>query len=147
MIIKTFDAFNRMSFLVIDRITNFLHLHLEDCKDNKKAIRQSLLYAAKEIPSLGGYTFITKEEDIIVGVVVINKTGMKEYQSENLLVYLAVHKDFRNKGIATKLLKEAISYCNGNITLQISKENNNAIKVFEKNGFTSKKIQMTLRKD
>lgn len=147
MIIKTFDAFNRMSFLVIDRITNFLQLHLEDCEDNKKAIRQSLLYAAKEITSLGGYTFITKEEGIIVGAIVINKTGMKDYQSENLLVYLAVHKDFRKQGIATKLLEEAIRYCDGNITLQINKENNHAIKVFEKNGFTSKKIQMTLRKD
>lgn len=60
MIIKTFDAFNRMSFLVIDRITNFLQLHLEDCKNNKKAIRQSLLYAAKKITNLSGYTFITK---------------------------------------------------------------------------------------
>jgi ribosomal protein S18 acetylase RimI-like enzyme len=136
-----------MSFLVIDRITNFLQLHLVDCTDNKKAIRQSLLYAAKEITSLGGYTFITKEEGIIVGAIVINKTGMKDYQSENLLVYLAVHKDFREQGIATKLLEEAIRYCDGNITLQINKENNDAIKVFEKNGFTSKKIQMTLRKD
>lgn len=147
MIIKTFDAFNRISFLVIDRITNFLQLHLVNCKDNKKAIRQSLLYAAKEITSLGGYTFITKEKGIIVGAIVINKTGMKDYQSENLLVYLAVHKDFRKQGIATKLLEEAIRYCDGNITLQINKENNDAIKVFEKNGFTSKKIQMTLRKD
>jgi GNAT superfamily N-acetyltransferase len=147
MIIKTFDAFNRMSYLVIDRITNFLYLHLEDCKDNKKAIRQSLMYAAKEITSLGGYTFITKKEGIIIGAVVINKTGMKEYQSENLLVYLAVHKDFRKQGIATKLIEEAIRYCDGNMTLQIDKENNAAIKVFEKNGFTSKKIQMTLRKD
>ncbi|TXD50864.1 MULTISPECIES: GNAT family N-acetyltransferase [unclassified Polaribacter] len=146
MIIKTFDAFNRMSYLVIDRITNFLHLHLEDCKDHKNAIRQSLLYAAKEIPSLGGYTFITKEKDIIVGALVMNKTGMKEYQSENLLVYLAVHKEYRKNGIASKLLKEAIEYCNGNITLQIDKENEDAIKVFEKSGFTSKKIQMTFRK-
>tara|TARA_B110000240_G_C13511549_1_gene459773 strand:- start:5397 stop:5708 length:312 start_codon:yes stop_codon:yes gene_type:complete len=100
MIIKTFDAFNRISFLVIDRITNFLQLHLVNCTDNKKAIRQSLLYAAKEITSLGGYTFITKEKGIIVGAIVINKTGMKDYQSENLLVYLAVHKDFRKQGIA-----------------------------------------------
>jgi hypothetical protein len=58
MIIKTFDAFNRMSFLVINRITNFLHLHLEGCKDDESAIRQSLLFAAKEIPSLGGYTLL-----------------------------------------------------------------------------------------
>jgi ribosomal protein S18 acetylase RimI-like enzyme len=147
MIIKTFDAFTRMSFITIDRITNFLHQHLDNCEDDKSAIRQALLYAAKEITSLGGYTFILEEKDEIFGAIVMNKTGMREYQSENLLVYLAVHKDFREEGIAAKLLEEAISYCNGNITLQIDKDNMNAIEVFEKSGFTSKKIQMTLRKD
>ena len=35
MTIEIFDAFNRMSFLNINRITKFLHEHLEDCKDPK----------------------------------------------------------------------------------------------------------------
>lgn len=146
MIIKTFDAFTRMSFLNINKITNFLHEHLKESKDHKSAIRKSLLYAAKEIPSLGGYAFIMEEQDKIVGALIINKTGMSEYQSENLLVYLAVHKNFRNKGIATKLLNEAINYCNGNITLNIQK-NNNAMALFKKIGFTTNKIQMTFKKN
>ena len=145
MIIKTFDAFTRMSFLHINSITNFLHQQLKEPKDRKSAIRKALLYAAKEIPSLGGYTFIMQEQDNIVGALVINKTGMSEYQSENLLVYIAVHENFRNKGIATKLLNAAISYCNGNITLAIQK-NHDAIALFEKNGFTSNKIQMTFNR-
>ena len=146
MIIKTFDAFNRMSFLTINRITKFLHQHLEDCNDDKSAIRQSLLYAAKEVPGLGGYAFITKDKGMIVGAVVVNKTGMKDYHPENLLVYLAVHKEYRNKGIATKLLNEATKYCNGNFSLRIPKKSS-AISIFEKNGFTSEKIQMTLYKN
>jgi GNAT superfamily N-acetyltransferase len=135
-----------MSFLTINRITKFLHQNLEDCKDDENAIRQSLLYAAKEVPGLGGYTFISKAKGIIVGAIVVNKTGMKGYQPENLLVYLAVHKEYRNKGIGTKLLNEAINYCNGNFSLQIHKESS-AIAIFEKNGFTSEKIQMTLNKN
>lgn len=146
MIINTFDAFTRMSFIHTNSITNFLYKHLNEPKDNKSAIRKSLLYAAKEIPSLGGCVFVMKEKDQILGSLVINKTGMSEYQSENLLTYLVVHKDFRNKGIATKLLQESINYCNGNITLNIRKENT-AIKLFKKNGFTFKKIQMTLYKN
>ncbi len=146
MTIKTFDAFNRMSFLTINRITKFLHQHIEDPEENKSAIRQSLLYAAKEIPGLGGFTFITKDKGMIVGAVVVNKTGMKEYYAENLLVYVVVHKEYRNNGIATKLLNEAINYCNGNITLNIQQDNS-AIALFEKNGFTTKKIQMTLHKN
>ncbi|TXD48293.1 GNAT family N-acetyltransferase [Polaribacter sp. IC073] len=145
MVITTFDAYTRLSFLYIDKITNFLHQHLEKCEDDKSAIRKSLLYAAKEIPSLGGYAFVVEDKGTIVGATIINKTGMSEYQSENLLAYLVVHKEFRNKGIATKLLNEAIDYCNGNITLHINRKND-AIELFEKNGFESKKIQMTLHK-
>jgi ribosomal protein S18 acetylase RimI-like enzyme len=134
-----------MSFLNINRITKFLHQHLENSDDSLSAIRKSLLYSAKEIPSLGGYVFVMEEKEIIIGATVINKTGMSGYQSENLLAYVAVHKDYRNKGIATKLIDKAIPYCNGNITLHINKENN-AINLFEKKGFTSEKIQMTLHK-
>lgn len=145
MTIEIFDAFNRMSFLNINRITKFLHEHLEDCKEPKNAIYKSLLYAAKEIPSLGGYAFVMKKNDEIIGAAVINKTGMSQYQSENLMTYLAVHKNYRNQGYATQLINKAVNYCNGNITLNIKKENN-AIKLFEKNGFESMKIEMTLRK-
>lgn len=145
MIIKTYDAFTRLSFLNINRITNFLHQQVADTDDDKSAIRKSLLYAAKEIPSLGGYAFVMEENEAILGAIVINKTGMSEYQSENLVVYLAVHKDYRNKGIATKLLTKAITYCTGNIAFNIPKENS-ALSLLEKNGFKSEKIQLTLNK-
>jgi ribosomal-protein-alanine N-acetyltransferase len=65
MIIKTFDAFTRISFLNINKITKFLHQYLEDFDDAASAARKSLLYAAKEIPSLGGYIFVMEEKDII----------------------------------------------------------------------------------
>ena len=145
MTIEIFDAFNRMSFLHINRITNFLHEHLEENRDSKNAIQKSLKYAAKEITSLGGYAFVIKNKDEIIGAAVVNNTGMSQYQSENLMTYLAVHKNYRKKGIATKLINTIISYCNGNITLHIHKENN-AIELFKKNGFASEKIEMTLRK-
>ncbi len=145
MIIKTFDSFTRMSYLNINKILKFLHEHLEGCKNEKSAIRKSLLYAAKETSSLGGYAFIIEEKDKIIGAIIINKTGMNEYQAENLITYLAVHRDFRKQKIATKLIKKATNYCNGNLSLNIHK-NHNAIELFEKNGFESKKIQMTLHK-
>ena len=145
MIIKTFDSFTRMSYLNINKISKFLHEHLEGCKNEKSAIRKSLLYAAKETSILGGYAFIIEEKDNIIGAIIINKTGMNAYESENLITYLAVHKDYRKQKIATKLIKKATNYCNGNLSLNIDK-NNNAIELFRKNGFESKKIQMTLHK-
>ncbi len=145
MMIKTFDAFTRMSYININKISKFLNEHLEDCKEEKGAIRKSLLYAAKETSNIGGYAFVIEEKDKIIGAIIVNKTGMSEYQSENLITYLAVHKDYREQKIATKLIKEATNYCNGNLSLNINK-NNNAIELFKKNGFESKKIQMTLYK-
>ena len=145
MMIKTFDAFTRMSYLNINEISKFLHEHLEDPKEDKSAIRKSLLYAAKETSNIGGYAFVIEEKGKIIGAIVINKTGMSEYQSENLITYLAVHKEYRDQKIATRLIKEATNYCNGNLTLNIHKKNN-AIELFRKNGFVSEKIQMTLNK-
>ena len=103
------------------------------------------MYAAKEIPGLGGYVFVMEEKDTIIGAIVVNKTGMSEYESENLLIYLAVDKEFRNQGIATELLNKTISYCTGNIAFNIPKENN-ASSLFEKKGFKLEKMQMTLNK-
>ncbi|WP_197482074.1 GNAT family N-acetyltransferase [Polaribacter atrinae] len=134
-----------MSYININKISKFLNEHLEDCKEEKGAIRKSLLYAAKETSNIGGYAFVIEEKDKIIGAIIVNKTGMSEYQSENLITYLAVHKDYREQKIATKLIKEATNYCNGNLSLNINK-NNNAIELFKKNGFESKKIQMTLYK-
>lgn len=145
MTIKTYDGFSRLSFLNINRITNFIHQHLEDEADEVSTIRKSLLFAAKEIPSLGGYAFVMEEKDTIIGAIIINKTGMSNYHSENLVVYLVVHKDFRNQGIATKLLTKAKEYCIGNLAINLPKETT-ALPFFEKCGFTSEKVQMTLNK-
>lgn len=70
----TFYAYKRLSFLYINKIIIFLHQHLENSEGNKSALKKSLLYAAKEIPSLGGYAFVMEEDDEIIGATMINKT-------------------------------------------------------------------------
>lgn len=145
MTIKTFDAFTRLSIIDINRITNFLYKYSGEHRDSKRAIRKSLLYAAKEIPGLGGYVFVVEQNNEILGVSVINKTGMNEYISENILVYIAVKTSFRGHGIAKKLMNYTINYCNGDITLHINKSNP-AIALFKKLGFKSKNIEMRLER-
>lgn len=145
MTIKTFDAFTRLSIMDINRITNFLYEHSGEYKDSKSAIKKALLYAAKEIPGLGGCVFVMEQKNEILGVSVINKTGMNEYISENILVYIAVKKDFRGHGIAKKLMNYTIDYCSGDITLHINKSNP-AIALFKKLGFKSKNIEMRLER-
>lgn len=145
MTIKTFDAFTRLSMIDINRVTNFLYANLGEFKDKKSAIRKSIMYAAKEMAGLGGYVFIMEEKGEIIGAVVVNRTGMNEYLSENILVYLAVKEGYREKGIAKKLIKHTVRYCKGDIATHVNIDN--PVKsLFEKQGFKSRNIEMRLER-
>lgn len=145
MIIKTFDAFTRLSINDINKIANFLHENSGEFGDCKSAVKKSLLYAAKEIPGLGGYVFTMEHKSELLGALVINKTGMKEYIPENILINVAVKKEYRGKGIAKELINYMIAYCKGDIALHINK-NNPVVKLFEDRGFKPKNIEMVLER-
>ncbi|MEP3836810.1 MAG: GNAT family N-acetyltransferase [Algibacter sp.] len=143
MTIKTYDAFSRLSFMDINRITNFIYEYSGAFKDSKSAIQKAIKYAAKEIPGLGGYVFTMQKGDEILGVVVINRTGMNEYLSENILVYLAVKEDYRKCGIAKDLINHTINHCRGEISIHIN-INDPVIKLFQKQGFKARNIELRL---
>ncbi len=81
-----------------------------------------------------------------MGITIVNKTGMNGYIPENILVYIAVHKKSRGKGIGKKLLQEAIALIEGDVALHVE-PNNPAIKLYESLGFTNKYLEMRLKKD
>ncbi|KAB8155012.1 GNAT family N-acetyltransferase [Kordia sp. TARA_039_SRF] len=145
MKLTTFDAFNRITPFTIERVTNFLFTHLEQYGDSKSAIRKAINYAAKERTGLGGYIFTIEDNNDIVGAVVINKTGMDEYIPENILVYIATHKDYRGKGIGKKLMQYTIDNCKGDIALHVEKDNP-ARFLFEKLGYTNPYLEMRLKR-
>lgn len=145
MKLKLFDAFNRITTLEIEQVANFLYEHLEQYGDSKSAIIKAINYAAKERTGYGGYVFTMEDNNKIIGAVVINKTGMDEYIPENILVYIATHKDYRGKGLGKELLKYAIDNCKGDIALHVEK-NNPAKLLYEKFGFTTPYLEMRLKR-
>ncbi|WP_428740648.1 GNAT family N-acetyltransferase [Tenacibaculum sp.] len=145
MTLHTYDAFNRITPLEIERVANFLYKHLENYGDAKSAIRKAIEYAAKERTGLGGAIFTIEDNKEIVGAVVINKTGMDEYIPENILVYIATHKEYRGKGIGKKIMKYAIENCQGDIALHVEKDNP-AKFLYEKLGFTTPYLEMRLKR-
>jgi len=145
MILKTYDAFNRITPLKIEKVTNFLFEHLENYGDSKTAIKKAIDYAAKERTGLGGYVFTIENDNIIVGAVVVNKTGMDEYIPENILVYIATHNEHRGKGIGKKIMKYAIDNCKGDIALHVEQDNP-AKFLYEKLGFTTPYLEMRLKR-
>lgn len=126
-------------------IINFLYEHLEQYGDQKSAISKCVDYAIKESPSFGGFILVASLDNKIVGVTVINQTGMKEYIPENILVYIATHNGYRGKGIGKKLMQKAIEQSKGSIALHVEPDNP-AKKLYEKLGFVNKYLEMRLEK-
>jgi ribosomal-protein-alanine N-acetyltransferase len=88
---------------------------------------------------------LLNDNDILKGVVVVNRTGMGEYIPENILVYIATHKDYRGEGLGKKLMQKVITEAEGDIALHVE-ANNPAKKLYEKLGFTNPYLEMRLKK-
>jgi [ribosomal protein S18]-alanine N-acetyltransferase len=123
-------------------IARFLYEHLDEFGDEEKHILKAIEYVFH--PSKGGVVLISLDQMEISGAVVINETGMGGYIPENILVYIAVDKQFRGKGVGKALMKEAIAACKGDIALHVEPENP-ARYLYEKLGFTNKYLEMRLK--
>ncbi len=122
-------------------IVNFLYEHLGEYGDTRENIENAVDYTLDSNPKAGGFILQMIEDSNLVGLVVINRTGMQGYVPENLLVYLAVHKDFRDKGLAEKMMKRILQITNGDIALHIA-NNNPEIDLFQKLGFEKSYLEM-----
>lgn len=127
-------------------IVNFLFKNLDEYGDSKQAISACLDFAIMDSnPSLGGFVLIKKDKDRIQGAVIVNKTGMSKYIPENILVYIAVAKSARGKGIGKKLMQKAIELAEGDLALHVEPDNP-AKFLYEKIGFTNKYLEMRYKK-
>lgn len=138
---KIFNEFELPNQQEKSEMIDFLFHHLEQYGDKKEDIEKAIQYAIKETPSFGGYVITSLLETGISGVVVINKTGMKGYIPENILVYIATHHDLRGRGIGKKLMETALSLANGDVALHVE-PHNPAKGLYEKLGFTNKYLEM-----
>lgn len=145
--IKSYGDHHKADTDEIATITNFLYKNLEQFGDPEKDIKSAILYAMGNDGKPGGLvmTATDSETNEIHGAVVINKTGMSGYIPENILVYIATHTKARGKGIGKKLMLEAINLAEGDIALHCEPDNP-AKHLYEKLGFTSKYLEMRLKK-
>ena len=120
-------------------IVDFLHQHLDNFGDKKQHILGAIQYSLN--PSRGGFVLLGLENDKIIGAVVVNETGMEGYIPSNILVYIAVHRDHRGKGIGKILMKEAMAKTKGGVALHVEPDNP-AKFLYEKLGFTNKYLEM-----
>lgn len=126
-----------------DAIATFLHTHLEEFGDPKEDILKCYDYGLST--GYGGFVTVSHEGDKIAGVVIINETGMGGFIPENILVYIAVDASYRGKGVGKELMKAATTEAKGDVALHVE-PNNPAKFLYEKLGFTSKYLEMRLKK-
>jgi ribosomal protein S18 acetylase RimI-like enzyme len=124
-------------------IASFLFKHLEQYGDKTEDILKCINYAMNT--QKGGTILIGLDQDKIVGIVILNNTGMKDYIPENILVYIAVDNSHRGKGFGKQLMQKAIDSVEGNIALHVEPDNP-AFHLYTKLGFTHKYLEMRLTK-
>lgn len=142
---KIYDEANKPSSEEKSLIIDFLHEHLEQFGDSKQDIGKAIDFSVKNYDSFGGFVLTAKQNNEMVGAVVVNRTGMDGYIPENILVYIATHRDVRGKGIGKQLMKQSIEHAQGNVALHVEADNP-AKFLYEKLGFVNKYLEMRLIK-
>jgi len=128
-----------------DDIANFLYQHLDEYGDEKEHILSAVGYAYGDHAGQDGFILVAYDDDQIVGTVVINHTNMSGYIPEHILVYIAVHGDYRGQGLGKELMERTIEGTTGDIALHVEADNP-AKHLYEKYGFTNKYLEMRLKK-
>lgn len=124
-----------------DDVIDFLYNHLDEFGDERDAIEKCLNYVFDR----GGFVLYAVEDDTVVGATIINDTGMEGYIPEHILVYIAVHGDYRGRGLGKQIMQAALDKCTGDIALHVEPDNP-AVHLYKKIGFTNKYLEMRLHR-
>jgi [ribosomal protein S18]-alanine N-acetyltransferase len=122
-----------------DEIADFLVEFLQPYGDPREDIVKCLNYAKDA--ARGGLILTARKDGQLIGATVTNYTGMEGYIPSNILVYIAVRKSFRGKGVGRRLIQELIPQTKGGIALHVEPDNP-AARLYRSLGFTSKYLEM-----
>jgi ribosomal protein S18 acetylase RimI-like enzyme len=123
-----------------DQLVKFLFKALEQYRDPEVEIRACLDYIIH--PEKGGFVFVAKnEKEELKGVVFLTRTNMDLFVPDYLLVYIAIDKNERGKGIGQQLVTLVKDSVKAPIALHVEHDNP-AKRLYERIGFTSKYAEM-----
>ena len=85
------------------------------------------------------------QENELVGVVVMNRTGMSGYIPENYLVYVATYRSKAPLGAGAELIRKALFESRGDVALHVEPDNA-ARRLYAQLGFEEKYLEMRWRR-
>lgn len=89
-----------------------------------------------------GFVLMAYYNNELAGITVVINTGFENFIPTYHLGYIATKRTIKGRGIATQLLTKAIELSKGNISLHVERENNRAIRLYEKMGFEKSYLRM-----
>ena len=126
-------------------IVEFLQSHMKPFHDSSDKISSALDYALASSAPGKGFLLLVLSGGRILGALVTVRTDTGGFIPENVIVYLCVHKKFRNMGLGSRLIRESLECTEGDIKLHVEK-NNPAVSLYKKLGFTSDYLEMRYMK-
>ncbi|MBN2574911.1 MAG: GNAT family N-acetyltransferase [Deltaproteobacteria bacterium] len=133
------------SWISRQELATFLHEHMKPYEDTLVDVRRGLDDALGNRPGPGGFVVLARLGTQLTGALVMLGTGMRGYIPEHLLLFVAVDRSLRNRGIGELLVRAAEKRCDGDIKLHVEHDNP-AKRLYERLGFVSKYADMRLRK-
>ncbi|NLW19620.1 MAG: GNAT family N-acetyltransferase [Candidatus Cloacimonetes bacterium] len=137
--VDTLESLER--FVDRSAVELFIHNEMKPFHDPVSAISKSLDYAFSKDEGKGGYVLVALENNVLVGITVVNQSGMDEYIPSVFLVYIAVKESHRGKGLGKSMIKRVIKNSPSSIALHVEYDNP-AKKLYENIGFVSKYAEM-----
>lgn len=145
--LELFTPFDKPTYTATNQIIDFLSKHSSDVsRRNKEDIRKSLEYAIKERASHGGYITIIRDGYELVGVSILNKTGLEGILPDYILSHMAIDKKFgTGSDWEQLLLKKTLELCNGNVAFLVQ-ANNPMVEACMEQGFEYKRLELVFSK-
>lgn len=97
---------------------------------------------AVEAAFRAGHVLEARDNEGVLGYDVLTPMELHEFFPRFHLSYICVNPRARGRGVGTILLEEAIRATEGDLSLHVETDNENAIRLYEKFGFTKKYYRM-----
>ena len=117
---KLYHAFPPLSMRKKTELVNFLNTYQENPELDLSIIKHLVDYALKEIYSFGGFIVTEEDDQKIIGVMVINNTGMQGYMPNNLIVASAFIPGMLMQGARKRLIQKVMHFTKGDTAYLIN---------------------------